>query len=137
MKNIFLILSLFVALSCSESKEEQIKHINGYWEIAEVISEHQTKTYTINQTIDYIELSKNLTGFRQKLNPRFDGKFETNNTKETITFKIENDSLNLYYNTAFSSFKETVIKATKNELIIKNGNQITYRYKRYQPFNLN
>jgi hypothetical protein len=125
-----------VSLSCTESKEEQLKHINGYWEIEEVVSEHQTKTYTFNETIDYIVINDSLKGFRQKLKPRFDGKFESNNVKEKIQIKIENDSLNLYYKTAFSEFKETAIKVTKDILIIRNNQNTTYKYKRYQPFNL-
>lgn len=136
MKKILLLLILLVSLSCTESKEEQLKHINGYWEIEEVVSEYQTKTYTFSQTIDYIVINDSLKGFRQKLKPRFDGKFETNNVKEKIKIKIENDSLNLYYKTAFSEFKETVIKATKEILIIRNNQNTTYKYKRYQPFNL-
>ncbi|WP_375239871.1 lipocalin family protein [Aurantibacter sp.] len=136
MKKILLILILLVSLSCSESKIEQLKHINGYWEIEEVITEYKTKTYTFSETIDYIVINDSLKGFRQKLKPRFDGKFETNNVKENIQFKIENDSLNLYYRTAFSEFKETVIKATEQILIISNNQNTIYKYKRYQPFNL-
>jgi len=136
MKNIGLLLIVLIGFSCSQSKEDQLEHINGYWEIKEVVSEFKTKTYTISETIDYIMVNDSLKGFRQKLKPRFDGKFETNNTKEQISLKIENDSLNLYYKTAFSEFKETILKATNEELIIKNNQNITYKYKRYQPFNL-
>lgn len=136
MKKVILLIILLGTLSCTENKEEQLKHLNGYWEIEEVISKHQTKTYTFSETIDYIVINDSLKGFRQKLKPRFDGQFETNNVKEQIELKIENDSLNLYYKTAFSKFKETIIKVTDAVLIIKNNQNTTYKYKRYQPFNL-
>jgi hypothetical protein len=136
MKKTLLLVILLLTLSCSESKEEQLKHLNGYWEIEEVVSEYQTKTYTFSETIDYIVINDSLKGFRQKLKPRFDGKFETNNIKEHIQLKIESDSLNLYYRTTFSEFKETIVKVTKEVLIIRNNQNTTYKYKRYQPFNI-
>ena len=43
---------------------------------------------------------------------------------EKFVFKIENDSLNLYYKTPFSSWKETILKASEDKLQIINQNKV-------------
>jgi hypothetical protein len=135
-KNIlFILIPLFFA--CSQTPETSIEHLNGYWEIEEVTLANGTKhSYTYNATIDYIQINDDLTGFRKKLKPNFKGTYETTNDVEHIKVVIENDSLNLYYTTAFSNWKETVLNATKDELRIQNATKVVYLYKRHQPLNL-
>lgn len=134
-KALYIILSICF-LSCSESKEEQIKHLNGYWEIVEATSESHTKTYKYNEFIDFIELNDSLKGFRKKLKPTFEGIYLKTNIKENLTVKVENNTINLYYKTAFTNRKEEVLKLTAEELKVKNENNQTYLYKRYQPLDL-
>ncbi len=55
---------------------------------------------------------------------------------EAITAKIEDNKLNLYYSTLYSTWKETVLEATEDQLKILNENNVVYLYKRYQPINL-
>ena len=94
------------------------------------------KIYEFNDTIDYIKLSDSLTGFRKKLRPKLTGGYETSNDLETFEIKIEHDSLNVYYSTSFAQWKETVISASEQELLIINKAKVRYLYKRFQPLNL-
>ena len=137
MKHIYFILILTVIFSCSPNPETFIPHINGYWEIDKVMAHNgKNRDYNYNDTIDYFELNDSLIGFRKKLKPNFVGTFETSKDAESIKVILENDSLNIYYTTAFASWKETILLATKKQLKIINQNKDVYLYKRYQPLNL-
>ena len=137
MKRLILVLFLSFILGCSNHPETYLEHINGYWEIAEVTFPNQEKKeYNYNDTIDYIEINDSLNGFRKKLKPNLVGTYEASNDEEVIKAVIENDSLNLYYSTPFSKWKETVFKANENELLVLNANKVLYLYKRYKPLNL-
>jgi hypothetical protein len=138
MKRFFIFFIILINFNCTKKQNINIDHINGYWEIKKVIlvtgEEHE---YNYNIFIDYIELTDSLTGFRKKLKPKFDGTFEASKDTEQFKIKIENDSVNLYYHTNFSDWKETVLLASKTELKIINKAKNIYIYKPYEPINLN
>jgi len=137
MKPLFFVLIMFLLMGCSSNPETFIPHLNGYWEIEEVtLSDGTKRSYKFNGTIDYISINDSLIGFRKKVKPNLDGSFSTSNDAETITLKIENNSLIIYYKTKFSNRKETILNASENELRIINTNKDVYLYKRYQPLNL-
>lgn len=137
MKKIVFILIIALSISCSKNPKNLIEHIDGYWEIESVtLPDGTKKEYKINQTIDYISVNDSLIGFRKKMKPRFDGKYETSKNTEILQLKIENDSLNLHYSTKFSKWKETVLMANKNQLKIVNQNNTMYFYKRFTPINV-
>ncbi len=129
---------LFVLLiGCSKNPEDLKQHLTGYWEISEVILKDGTKKqYSINETIDYIEITEDTLGFRKKMKPNFNGTYETSKDTEHFVVKIEKDSLNLYYKTPFSSWKETVLHASKDKLQVINQNKVLYLYKRYTPITI-
>lgn len=136
MKRFFIILFTFLLVNCSKDPVQFIPFLEGYWEIKEVtLTDGSKKTYTFNDTIDYFHVSDSLTGFRKKLKPTLTG-FESSPIVETIILKVENDSLNLYYSTPFSKWKETVLSASENQLLVINEAKVRYLYKRYQPLNL-
>lgn len=137
LKKISLIISLFVIFGCSKDPNTLIPHLNGYWEIEEVtLSNGSKKTYNYNDTVDYIEITDSLIGFRAKLKPNLSGSYETSTDKERIEIKVENDSLHLMYSTLYDNWKETVLNANKDQLLIINANKDMYLYKRYEPLNL-
>ncbi len=137
MKKIIAILLLSITLSCANNPEAYIEHLNGYWEIDEVILPDGSKRdYNFNDTIDFLNITDSLTGFRKKLKPNFDGTYSTSDDAESLKLVIENDSLNIYYKTPFAEWKETVLKATKDQLIIQNQSKLRYVYKRYEPLDL-
>lgn len=137
IKKVSLLILIFTFLACSKDPKTFVPHLNGYWEIEEVIlSDGSKKTYTYNDTIDYIEITDSLVGFRTKLKPNLSGTYETSSDKERIDIKIENDSLHLMYSTPYSKWKESVLNANENQLLIINTNKDMYLYKRYEPLNL-
>jgi hypothetical protein len=124
--------------SCSKNPETFVPHLNGYWEIDEVtLSDGTKRDYNFNDTIDYIEVSDSISGFRRKLKPNLFGTFETSKSEETFSIKIENDSLNIYYKTPYADWKETILNANETELVILNNtNKDVYIYKRYESLDL-
>ncbi len=133
---LFSCLLLFT-LSCKqENPNAIISHISGYWEIEEVtLPDGDTKSYSINLLIDFIEITKG-KGFRKKVAPQFDGSFQITEDAEAIEIKVEDNQVVLYYSTPFHNWKETVVKADEDQLILKNEEKLVYRYKRFESLNL-
>lgn len=137
MKRLFILLLLFLTISCSKNPETYVEYINGYWEIESVMLPDGTeKNYTYNETIDFFNINDSLKGFRKKLKPNLEGKFITSKDVETIKLVLENDSLNAYYSTPFANWKETILFADSTKLKVINQNKNVYLYKRYIPLNL-
>jgi len=133
----FVLIFFMVVMSCSNNPEEYIEHINGYWEIKEVVfADGKKREYSINETIDYIQLNNSLKGFRKKMKPGINDTYFTSDDAEAITAKIEDNELNLYYSTLYFNWKETVLDADENQLKVRNENNVVYLYKRYQPINI-
>ncbi|HLW15014.1 MAG TPA: lipocalin family protein [Flavobacteriaceae bacterium] len=137
MRSLYLFVACITLWGCQQQSPEDMKtHLSGYWEINNVQSEHiEEMDFTFSNTIDYIEVEDN-AGVRTKLQPNIDGSFVGSKTAESFLLKVENDSLNMYYSTPFDEWKETVIRATKEELIVRNEEGIQYEYKKFKPFNL-
>ena len=135
--NFLVLLFIMLLVSCySNVKKEDIKKLNGYWEIKLVkFSTGRTKDYKINETIDYFELKSN-KGFRQKVMPQFDGKFQTNGIKENIKVVEKDNSFFLEYNTKFGKWKEEIISIEDSILVLKNKENLEYTYKKFKPFSL-
>ena len=135
MKKIGLLFFALLLISChSNVKKEDINKINGYWEIKQVkFSTGKTKDYKINETIDYFEL-KNNEGFRQKVMPQFDGKFQTNNIKESIKIVEKDNSFFIEYYTKFGKWEEEIVTIEDSTLVLKNKENLEYTYKKFKPF---
>ncbi|MGJ5643298.1 lipocalin family protein [Formosa sp. S-31] len=137
MKYLLTGLSLILLLACTSKPDINPEDLNGYWEIEDVTLPDGSKhIYKINETVEQFELNDSLKGFRQKMKPTDKDVYIPVTEKETITLKTEGDSINLYYKTPFSSWKETILELDKNHLKLTNPNHNIYSYKRYIPLNL-
>lgn len=124
-------------MACGKNPKEFISHLDGYWEIDEVtLPDGSKRDYTYNDTVDYLSITDSMTGFRKKMKPHFDGTYTTSEDAENLELKLENDSLNVYYSTPYDHWKETVLNATEDELLIVNERNVKYLYKRYEPINV-
>lgn len=136
MKKVVL-LFILICFSCSKKIEkEDLKNINGYWEIKSVeTSEGVSKQYKVNETIDYFEI-KNNKGYRQKVMPQLDGKYLTNGVQETVNIIEKNNEIYLEYKTKYGKWRETLISISDSTMELKNVNNTVYNYKRFVPFSL-
>ncbi len=131
----FLIIGfiIFLAACSNNNPQEQLKNVNGYWEIKKVeIEKDSVISYGISQYIDYIEI-KDSTGFRKKLQPKFEGGYITTNSSEEVKAEIEDNTLFLHYATPYDDWREEVLKASEDELVVVNRDGKTYYYQRYKP----
>lgn len=142
-KTIVTLLILITFTSCKQSiTSKDIQKLNGYWEIEKVeMAGGEDKDYKVNPTIDYFELrqaqsDKPMIGFRQKVMPQFNGKYLTNNIKETIQINQENGDYYIYYSTQYGKWKEEILEIKDSILVLKNKEDIEYHYKRSVPFSL-
>ncbi len=132
----WLYLFVLILFSCKENTQSQLEHLTGYWEISAVKQGNEViKTFGVSPTIDYIEISGK-HGFRKKLQVDLLGNFKANPTLETIEVEIIDGEVILNYTTAFSSWSEVVVSATRQELTVENEANLTYTYKRYKPLDL-
>lgn len=139
MKNILGLFAFsLLAVSCSKPiSAEELKNLNGYWEINEVkTADGDTKEFQSNNNVDFFEL-KDLKGTRTKVVPQFDGKNQTNGIKEQFTVLDSANATYLKYSTDYTKWTEKVDKITKDELVIINQNDIKYTYKRFTPIVVN
>ena len=139
MKNTLAILFVsFLFISCQQKlKPEDIPKINGYWEIEKVVfDEGKDKNYTINESYDYFEISKNNVGFRKKVMPQLDGTFLVNDTQENVKVRFENDKVFLDYATPYAKWSEELITISNDKLVFKNAENKEYHYKKAAPINL-
>ncbi|MBW1294526.1 hypothetical protein [Aquimarina litoralis] len=132
-----LYLFILVFVSCAkQDPEETISFISGYWEIEKVITvEGIEKQYNFNQTIDFFEVTDK-KGIRKKLQPQLSGNFISTKDSEFFTISIENDSIWMYYKTPLSTWKEALILAKENQMIIQNESGNRYFYKSYTKIEL-
>lgn len=139
MKNILglFVFSLFVVSCTKPISAEELKNLNGYWEINEVkTADGDTKEFQSNNNVDFFEL-KDLKGTRTKVVPQLNGKNQTNGIKEQFTVLDSANATYLKYATDYAKWTEKVDKLTKDELVIINNNDIKYTYKRFTPIVVN
>ena len=136
MKKSISILFLFILVSCkTEVKQDDVSKINGYWEIEKVLlSDGSEKEYSINETVDFFEVKAN-NGYRKKVKPQLDGKFEDTGLFEKITIKFSDKAV-INYSTDYNQWDEEIIKLSDTKLVLKNQANIEYHYKRHVPFSV-
>lgn len=140
MKQILYLSTFFIFFGCNTKIEEaDLTNLNGYWQIEQVtFSNGQTKDFTINPTIDYIELD-GLTGFRKKVQPKFNGTFETSDHAEYFTIETSNGDFQMRYNPNTKNpgkqRSESLIKLSNHNFTVINKDTLTYTYKRFEPIN--
>jgi hypothetical protein len=134
-KSLGILLIVLTFFSCSNTIE--IEHLNGYWEIEKVkLANGETKEYTVNLTVDYFKVENNNSGYRKKVQPKFDGTYTTTNDAENFTINTDNKNTLLLYKNSLSEWQETITKLTTNKLVIVNTDNNTYFYKRYIPIDI-
>ncbi len=135
MKRIVLFLLITGFLGCKNNviPEQELSNLNGYWEITEVaFADGTKKSYTVNPTIDFIHLENN-HGFRKKVQPRFDGSFNTSNITESFKVNYRNEVIILQYENNLSAWEEKLVQLDSSSFSVLNEEGIKYSYKRFQP----
>ena len=136
MNRLLLFLCFGFLVSCTSVNEDKLHLLNGYWEIEKVTFPNGgEKEYKMSTTIDFIQL-EGLKGFRKKMNPRFDGNYETSDDAEPFEVLISEETYILSYENELSTWQETLTALTEDNFSIQNEDGIQYHYKRFEPISI-
>ena len=134
MKKIITLLLASLLYSCQSDVINYIPYVEGYWEIVSATKDQKKiKDFKISGTIDYFKINDNLSGYRKKVTPRFDGAFEISQDQSNFKLSIEDHQLRINYNNNGIVYKEQIMRANETSLIISNSNGFSYNYKPYEP----
>jgi hypothetical protein len=134
VKKIITLLLASLLYSCQSDVINYIPYVEGYWEIVSATKDQKKiKDFKISGTIDYFKINDNLSGYRKKVTPRFDGAFEISQDQSNFKLSIEDHKLWINYNSNGVVYKEQILRANEASLIISNSNGFCYYYKPYEP----
>lgn len=131
-------LLIFILVGCSTSiTNEDLRKLNGYWEIDTVTFYDGTKKAypKANTTIDYIVWDGS-KGFRKKVYPKLDGTFNTSNDAEAFEIVNDDSEIIMRYANTLSKWQETLIALQTDTFSVRNDKGVTYTYRRHQTINL-
>ena len=134
MKKIITLLLLLTLYNCLSDETKKIPFIEGYWEIVSVTKDQKKiKDYKMSGSIDYFKVNPDLSGYRKKMTPRFDGAFEMSQHESNFTISVIDHHLWLNYTNNGVYYREEIIRANNSSLVISNADGFLYTYKPYEP----
>lgn len=134
-KACFLICTALV-FGCKGVTEKKLPLLNGYWEIEKVVfDDGNTKEFTVGPTVDYIKL-EGKNGFRKKMQPLWDGTYQTSDDAEMFTIDLQDGHFVFSYKTELSTWSEEIMAISKDRFSVRNLDNKTYYYKRFEPINI-
>ncbi len=127
---------VILAIGCSSKiTKDDLNSLNGYWEISVVkFPDGQEKTYSVNTTIDFIELQDG-NGFRKKVYPDLTGSYRTSDDAEQFVIQELDGRFIMRYHNGPNQWEERLLKVSEDNFSVRNAEDITYVYRRYQPLN--
>lgn len=132
----YVLMVAFLMGCAPEVTKEIMPRLNGYWEIKKVVfPDGQIKEYGVSTTIDYIQI-EGLKGFRKKVQPKFNGTFDTSNDAEFFTIQEREGAFVLFYKTQWSEWTEKLVLLDADDFSVVNEDGIRYVYKRFSPIKL-
>ena len=138
MKKLITFILASLIYSCQTEVSNYIPFIEGYWEIVSVTKDYKKiKEFKISGTIDYFKINPDLSGYRKKVTPRFDGAFEISQNQSNFNLSTENNKLWIIYSNNGVVYREEITLANNTSLIISNSNGFIYHYKSYEPLIFN
>lgn len=137
MRYIYIFIALMSLIGCQNKVNQvDLPYLNGYWEIDKVsFPDGTNKEYTVNTSIDYIEIN-DLKGYRKKVQPRFNGTYDTSNDAEMFTIYEKDDVFTINYKTDLSEWHEKIVSLSENSFTVLSEDNLKYHYKRFEPINI-
>jgi len=135
-KQLYLFLLLTIITACKSTiKEGEISQLEGYWEITKVVFQNgTTKPYTVNTTIDYIDIN-GLKGYIKKMKPGLNGRYQTSNKAAQFKLLLKNEVWEMHFEGDLNSTLR-LLEIDSLEYAVKDQGQVRYYYKRYEPINI-
>lgn len=123
-----------ILISCKSEVSTYIPFLEGYWEIVNVSKDQKkVKDYKMSGSVDYFKVNADLSGYRKKVTPRFDGSFEISQHISEFTLSIKDYHLWVIYTNNNVTYSEEIVRANNSSLILSNSDGFIYTYKPYEP----
>ncbi|NNF18896.1 MAG: hypothetical protein HKN61_03900 [Flavobacteriaceae bacterium] len=137
MKKLLLLTLILTLSGCGHDvKSEDLQYLDGYWEIAEVeMPDGQVREYKASTTVDYFSL-EGREGYRKKVQPSLSGTYTTSDDAVKISITEKEGVFYINYREADNEWSERILKLQASDLEVINDEQVIYRYKRYEPINI-
>jgi len=133
------VIVIFLVFGCTSGvSEENLNLLNGYWEIEEVIfPDGSKKDYNVNTNIDYIMLDDK-KGYRKKLQPKFNGTFDTSDDADLFVIAESNNVFSIHYGSKnndglVAQRSEELVTLSENNFTVRSADGLTYSYRRFEP----
>ena len=134
MQKIYLVIIVicYQLTNCNINGIEDIKTIEGMWEIYSVSSNGEVfYPKGGSPLVDYYSLNSDSSGTKKKLKPNFNQSFSSSLDEINFEIKKVDGLIYLNYISKTNNWIERIKKLSKNELIITN-NKFDYHYKRFE-----
>ena len=135
--SLFLLLIFSLSIShCDQLKLEEVRQIEGYWEIESVQTKGEVFQPKGNApSVDYYFFSSDSTGFKKKLSPRLKGNYATSENQVQFSIHNEDGVTFFHFKTPLENWKEEIKSVAPERLILfHNGNE--YHYNRHEKIAL-
>lgn len=134
MRKIILISILTSTLwtACTGVSSDDLKHLEGYWEISKVESHGETFSPKGSApAIDYYQSINDSTGIKKKMVPSFGEKYSS--SEDLIQYRIilANGNYSLQFFNALQEWEEEIKSLSPEEMILFHNDK-SYHYKRHQ-----
>ena len=134
MRKIILIsiLSLTLWTACTGVSSDDLKQLEGYWEISKVEAHGETfNPIGGAPVVDYYQMFNDSMGIKKKMVPSFGKKYSS--SEDLIQYKIltVDGNYSLQFSSALEEWEEEIKSLSQEEMILFHNDK-SYHYKRHQ-----
>lgn len=132
----YLFLICMLAGCAKNVTKEELPKLNGYWEIEKVVfPDGNAKEYSVNPMVDYVQLQGD-KGYRKKVQPKFDGTYDTSNDAEPFQIVEIEERFYMLYKNNMSTWREQLLAVEDDFFSVVNEAGLQYHYKRFEPISV-
>lgn len=128
---ISILLSAFWT-ACTGVSSDDLKHLDGYWEISKVEAHGETFSPRGSApAVDHYQMVNDSLGIKKKMVPRFGEKY--NSSEDLIQYRIlfVNGKYSLQFFSALEEWEEEIKSLSAGEMVLFHNDK-SYHYKRHQ-----
>jgi hypothetical protein len=128
----FILLFLILGISaCSNSVEDQVAQLEGYWNIEKVVlSDGSEKEFPFSNHMDFFVIEGS-NGMKHRVSPKYDGTMVDYGSPVPFKWDDQDGELVLTFNEGDESYQQTVVTSTSKELVLLHENGTKYYYQVY------
>jgi len=77
-----------------------------------------------------------MIGYRKKVQPLFDGTFDTSDDAQTFVIVQNGTRFELHYKSNLSEWSETLVSLNETRLVLGTSKGLAYHYKKFESLTL-